>query len=144
MCSHSAFCYRFDPKRAVEQLRACGVLETIRISAAGYPSRWTYAEFFQRYRVLALSKHITKGNMRKTCEAILPALISVSQARHLNKFDRFKLCNATDHEITFIHVATPQNEMFCGKRLLGKMPFSSRRLEISLFQVLLLLKQNES
>ena len=68
---------RFDPKRAVEQLRACGVLETIRISAAGYPSRWTYPEFFQRYRVLALSKHITKGNMRKTCEAILPALISV-------------------------------------------------------------------
>ncbi|KAK3748926.1 hypothetical protein RRG08_019460, partial [Elysia crispata] len=68
--------FEFDPKRAVEQLRACGVLETIRISAAGYPSRWTYAEFFQRYRVLALSKHITKGNMRKTCEAILPALIS--------------------------------------------------------------------
>ena len=32
-------CLRFDPKRAVQQLRACGVLETIRISAAGYPSR---------------------------------------------------------------------------------------------------------
>lgn len=30
----------FDPKRAVQQLRACGVLETIRISAAGYPSRY--------------------------------------------------------------------------------------------------------
>jgi len=29
----------FEPKRAVQQLRACGVLETIRISAAGYPSR---------------------------------------------------------------------------------------------------------
>ncbi|XP_055872959.1 unconventional myosin-Va-like isoform X4 [Biomphalaria glabrata] len=68
--------FAFDPKRAVEQLRACGVLETIRISAAGYPSRWTYPEFFQRYRVLALSKHIFKNDMRKTCEAILPALIS--------------------------------------------------------------------
>ncbi|KTF92510.1 hypothetical protein cypCar_00005417 [Cyprinus carpio] len=31
--------FLFDPKRAVQQLRACGVLETIRISAAGYPSR---------------------------------------------------------------------------------------------------------
>lgn len=31
---------RFDPKRTVQQLRACGVLETIRISAAGYPSRY--------------------------------------------------------------------------------------------------------
>ncbi|XP_070177929.1 unconventional myosin-Va-like [Littorina saxatilis] len=68
--------FNFDPKRAVEQLRACGVLETIRISAAGYPSRWTYAEFFQRYRVLAVSKLITKTNWRKTCEAILPTLIA--------------------------------------------------------------------
>ncbi|BFZ14098.1 hypothetical protein BsWGS_17137 [Bradybaena similaris] len=68
--------FLFEPKRAVEQLRACGVLETIRISAAGYPSRWTYSEFFQRYRVLAKSKHIHKQDMRKTCEAILPALIA--------------------------------------------------------------------
>lgn len=33
---------RFDSRRAVQQLRACGVLETIRISAAGYPSRWVH------------------------------------------------------------------------------------------------------
>ena len=33
---------RFEPKRAVQQLRACGVLETIRISAAGYPSRLVF------------------------------------------------------------------------------------------------------
>ena len=38
------FC-RFDPKRAVEQLRACGVLETIRISAAGFPSRFVYRSY---------------------------------------------------------------------------------------------------
>ncbi|XP_041356072.1 unconventional myosin-Vb-like [Gigantopelta aegis] len=67
--------FNFDPKRAVEQLRACGVLETIRISAAGYPSRWTYSEFFRRYRVLAKSKDINKSNMLKTCENILPKLI---------------------------------------------------------------------
>lgn len=30
----------FDHQRAVDQLRACGVLETIRISAAGFPSRY--------------------------------------------------------------------------------------------------------
>ena len=40
--------FRFDAKRAVQQLRACGVLETIRISAAGYPSRWSYPEFHGR------------------------------------------------------------------------------------------------
>lgn len=31
---------RFDSKRAIEQLRACGILETIQISASGYPSRY--------------------------------------------------------------------------------------------------------
>lgn len=31
---------RYDSKRVVQQLRACGVLETIRISAQSYPSRW--------------------------------------------------------------------------------------------------------
>ena len=38
----SKVAFEFDPKRAVQQLRACGVLETVRISAAGYPSRFTY------------------------------------------------------------------------------------------------------
>ncbi|XP_069102080.1 LOW QUALITY PROTEIN: unconventional myosin-Va-like [Argopecten irradians] len=67
--------FTFEPNRAVEQLRACGVLETIRISAAGYPSRWTYSEFFQRYRVLARSKDINRSNPRKTCENILIKII---------------------------------------------------------------------
>lgn len=31
--------FQLDMPRCVQQLRACGVLETIRISAAGYPSR---------------------------------------------------------------------------------------------------------
>ncbi|TKR70691.1 hypothetical protein L596_022680 [Steinernema carpocapsae] len=44
--------YCFEPKRAIQQLRACGVLETVRISAAGYPSRWSYEDFGRRYRVL--------------------------------------------------------------------------------------------
>jgi myosin-5 len=37
-----------EPKQVLSQLRACGVLETIRISCAGYPSRWTFAEFAER------------------------------------------------------------------------------------------------
>ncbi len=44
--------FAFDPRRAVQQLRACGVIETVRISAAGFPSRLTYDEFRARYRVL--------------------------------------------------------------------------------------------
>jgi myosin-5 len=59
----------------VEQLRACGVLETVRISAAGYPSRWTYLEFFNRYRMLANSKLINRTKIRQTSENILKNLI---------------------------------------------------------------------
>jgi myosin V len=40
--------WEFDPQQVLGQLRACGVLETIRISCAGYPTRWTYEEFVER------------------------------------------------------------------------------------------------
>ncbi|CAF1195423.1 unnamed protein product [Rotaria sp. Silwood1] len=68
--------FTFEPRRAVQQLRACGVLETVRISAAGYPSRWTYHDFFVRYRLLARSSLIDRTNYRRTCENILKNLIS--------------------------------------------------------------------
>lgn len=37
--------FEYNPQRAVQQLRACGVLETIRISAAGFPSRFVLLSF---------------------------------------------------------------------------------------------------
>lgn len=40
--------WEFQNQQVLGQLRACGVLETIRISCAGYPSRWTYEEFAER------------------------------------------------------------------------------------------------
>ena len=68
--------FQFDNKRGVQQLRACGVLETVRISAAGYPSRWTYYDFFVRYRVLCHSKDIKRNDYRTTCESIITKLIN--------------------------------------------------------------------
>ncbi|GBP44763.1 Unconventional myosin-Va [Eumeta japonica] len=63
--------FKFDSARAVQQLRACGVLETIRISAAGFPSRWLYQDFFHRYRLLAHSKDIDRSDIKTTCKKIL-------------------------------------------------------------------------
>ncbi|XP_044294693.1 unconventional myosin-Va isoform X1 [Varanus komodoensis] len=68
------FPFMFDEKRTVQQLRACGVLETIRISAAGFPSRWTYQEFFSRYRVLMKQKDVLTDR-KQTCKNVLEKLI---------------------------------------------------------------------
>lgn len=48
--------WQFDDLMVLNQLRACGVLETIRISCAGFPTRWTYLEFADRYHILVSSK----------------------------------------------------------------------------------------
>lgn len=66
--------FMMDPHRAVQQLRACGVLETIRISAAGFPSRWTYQEFFSRYQVLMTKKEILLDR-KLTCQSVLERLV---------------------------------------------------------------------
>ncbi|XP_023589698.1 unconventional myosin-Vb, partial [Trichechus manatus latirostris] len=65
----------FDPRRAVQQLRACGVLETIRISAAGYPSRWAYHDFFNRYRVLIKKHELANTDKKAICKSVLENLI---------------------------------------------------------------------
>ncbi|KAH1175748.1 hypothetical protein KIL84_022273 [Mauremys mutica] len=67
--------FEFDAKRAVEQLRACGVLETIQISASGYPSRWTYVEFFSRCRALMRPEELMGGDERQTCRLVLERLL---------------------------------------------------------------------
>ncbi|XP_068621761.1 unconventional myosin-Va [Battus philenor] len=74
--------FSFDSARAVHQLRACGVLETIRISAAGFPSRWLYHDFFHRYRLLCVYKDINRANIKETCGKIL--------AKHLKDPDKYQ------------------------------------------------------
>ncbi|XP_042650207.1 unconventional myosin-Va-like [Tyto alba] len=65
----------FDSRRAVEQLRACGVLETIRISASGYPSRWTYQEFLERYRALVNREELMAADEKQICSLFLERLL---------------------------------------------------------------------
>eukprot|EP00039_Didymoeca_costata_P010363 m.139453 g.139453 ORF g.139453 m.139453 type:complete len:1495 (-) comp14800_c0_seq1:163-4647(-) len=52
--------FKQNNSRTIEQLRACGVLETIRISASGYPQRYAYAEFNTKYSSLVPRNAIGK------------------------------------------------------------------------------------
>ncbi|XP_034763494.2 unconventional myosin-Vc-like isoform X2 [Acipenser ruthenus] len=67
--------FEYDSKRVVQQLRACGVLETIRISAQSYPSRWTYTEFYSRYSILMTQQEVTLNDKKQTCKTVLQRLI---------------------------------------------------------------------
>ncbi|VDK33188.1 unnamed protein product [Taenia asiatica] len=87
---------RFCPERVMQQLRACGVLQTIKISAAGYPSRqatclffsqcviplmhfrWTYEDFLSRYWQLCPSNHRFEKDPIKKSEIILHNSVKAS------------------------------------------------------------------
>ncbi|PWN25731.1 myosin V [Jaminaea rosea] len=60
--------WEVEPQNVLGQLRACGVLETIRISCAGYPSRWTFADFAERYYMLVPSAHWDMTSLEKAKE----------------------------------------------------------------------------
>ncbi|KAI0303456.1 P-loop containing nucleoside triphosphate hydrolase protein [Multifurca ochricompacta] len=72
--------WKFVPQQVLSQLRACGVLETIRISCAGYPTRWTYEEFAERYYMLVPSSQwgpmIQKLELNALCSIILEKTIN--------------------------------------------------------------------
>ena len=49
----------FEPKNVVEQLRCGGVLEAVRVSRAGYPTRYPHDIFMARYYILGDKKDIS-------------------------------------------------------------------------------------
>ena len=76
----------------MQQLRACGVLETVRLSAAGYPSRWTYNEFFQRYRLLLRSGQVRRDDVKQMCEYILQGSIQVRSHEYMYTCGEMYMC----------------------------------------------------
>uniref|UniRef100_A0AAX7TJ81 Myosin VIIAa n=1 Tax=Astatotilapia calliptera TaxID=8154 RepID=A0AAX7TJ81_ASTCA len=63
----------FDRELCVRQLRYSGMMETIRIRRAGYPIRYTFVEFVDRYRVLMPG--VKPEDLRGTCERIAEAVL---------------------------------------------------------------------
>ncbi|TRZ04518.1 hypothetical protein DNTS_007824, partial [Danionella cerebrum] len=60
----------FDRELCVRQLRYSGMMETIRIRRAGYPIRYTFAEFVDRYRMLMPGE-----DLRGTCQRIVLSVL---------------------------------------------------------------------
>lgn len=77
--------WKFEGPMVLSQLRACGVLETVRISCAGYPTRWTYEEFALRYYMLVHSSQWTSA-IREMANAILTKALGTSTGRGLDKY----------------------------------------------------------
>uniref|UniRef100_A0A7N9AKF9 Myosin VIIAa n=1 Tax=Mastacembelus armatus TaxID=205130 RepID=A0A7N9AKF9_9TELE len=63
----------FDRELCVRQLRYSGMMETIRIRRAGYPIRYTFVEFVDRYRVLMPG--VKPEDLRGTCQRIAEAVL---------------------------------------------------------------------
>ncbi|XP_061733635.1 unconventional myosin-VIIa-like isoform X1 [Nerophis ophidion] len=67
----------FDRDLCVRQLRYSGMMETIRIRRAGYPIRYTFVEFVDRYRVLmpGVKPAYKQEDLRGTCQRIAEAVL---------------------------------------------------------------------
>ncbi|CAH9146684.1 unnamed protein product [Cuscuta epithymum] len=72
---------KFEKKSILHQLRCGGVLEAVRISLAGYPTRRTYPEFVDRFGIIALEMLDGCSDERRITEKILRKL----------KLDNFQL-----------------------------------------------------
>lgn len=77
--------WKFEGPMVLSQLRACGVLETVRISCAGYPTRWTYEEFALRYYMLVPSSQWT-SEIRQMANAILTKALGAGTGKGLDKY----------------------------------------------------------
>lgn len=86
--------WEFDSLMVLSQLRACGVLETIRISCAGFPSRWTYVEFADRYHILVPSEEWIKVMSGNTTQESVSDLCHKILSENIDDRKKYQLGNS--------------------------------------------------
>uniref|UniRef100_A0A669QN85 Myosin VIIB n=1 Tax=Phasianus colchicus TaxID=9054 RepID=A0A669QN85_PHACC len=75
----------FDRGLCIKQLRYSGMMETIRIRKAGYPVRYTFEEFFERYRVLLPWSALEPNDARQCCIRISEAVLGKDESWQAGK-----------------------------------------------------------
>lgn len=125
--------FDFNEERAVQQLKACGVYETIRISNNGFPSRWLYKDFAKRYCVLIYGtpvfNSIANGKSRDEInsiddggdgEKVNRSSVGLSRfMRHFSSADVRPICDAickiAYEESVYEHLRTQEEEEYLKK-----------------------------
>ncbi|XP_075402443.1 unconventional myosin-VIIa isoform X2 [Tenrec ecaudatus] len=77
----------FDRHLCVRQLRYSGMMETIRIRRAGYPIRYSFVEFVERYRVLlpGVKPAYKQEDLRGTCQRMAEAVLGTHDDWQIGK-----------------------------------------------------------
>uniref|UniRef100_A0A8D0EH34 Myosin VIIB n=1 Tax=Strix occidentalis caurina TaxID=311401 RepID=A0A8D0EH34_STROC len=92
----------FDRELCIKQLRYSGMMETIQIRKAGYPIRYSFEEFFERYRVLLpwSVREQLKNDARQSCIRISEAVLGKDESWQAGKTKIF----LKDHHDTVLEL----------------------------------------
>ncbi|KAJ3019365.1 UNVERIFIED_CONTAM: Myosin type-2 heavy chain 1 [Siphonaria sp. JEL0065] len=77
--------FEFEGAMVLSQLKACGILETIKISNAGYPNKMAYPQFASRYKLLVHSSFWPTLTDKEISIQIVASVISDSSKYQFGK-----------------------------------------------------------
>ncbi|KTG42478.1 hypothetical protein cypCar_00034224, partial [Cyprinus carpio] len=85
----------FKREEVIAQLEACGIVETINISAAGFPIRIPYGSFFQRYGLITNTRLTAQMNQMNSSEMSNQAVLGSAVEDVLNVLLKRRAPNST-------------------------------------------------
>uniref|UniRef100_A0A803TJP1 Myosin VIIB n=1 Tax=Anolis carolinensis TaxID=28377 RepID=A0A803TJP1_ANOCA len=91
---------QFDRELCIRQLRYSGMMETIRIRKAGYPIRYSFADFFERYKILQPVSAREQNDVRQCCISVCERVIGKRDEWKIGKTKIF----LKDHHDTVLEV----------------------------------------
>uniref|UniRef100_A0A8C3DKK5 Myosin VIIB n=1 Tax=Corvus moneduloides TaxID=1196302 RepID=A0A8C3DKK5_CORMO len=90
----------FDRELCIKQLRYSGMMETIQIRKAGYPIRYSFEEFFERYRVLLPWSLRQQNDVRQSCISISKEVLGKDESWQVGRTKIF----LKDHHDTVLEL----------------------------------------